>query len=147
VTEDREPGAVDAPSPSDNTTLMSVLEGYLNEGWDGELRVVEGGAVECATCHTTTPAEEVVVHSLRRLEGASDPADMTAVLAVSCEHCGERGAVVVRYGPEASADEATLLLRAQDERGDAAAPRARSPHEGPPSASTPQRPEASSPES
>ena len=44
-----------------------------------------------------------------RLEGASDPADMSLVVPLDCPDCGARGVLVLRYGPEASMEEADVL--------------------------------------
>ena len=110
-------------APSDNTTLTEVLAAYAAEGFDAEFELVDGsGDLHCNTCGSTLVAEQVPLHSIRRLEGASDPDDMLAVCAVTCRNCGAQGAVVVRYGPGATIEEAEFLGRAKDRRDDAAAP-------------------------
>jgi hypothetical protein len=103
------------PSPSDNTTLTAVLAGYAAAGFDGEF-TIDGDGVRCLSCDTVSDPSRLVLESLRRLEGASDPADMAAVLALTCPSCGRRGTLVVRFGPEASAAEAQLMQRVRDER-------------------------------
>jgi hypothetical protein len=65
-----------------------------------------------------SPAEQIEIRSLRRLEGASDPADMAAVIATACPSCGTLGTIVVMFGPEATEPEVKLLRRAQDHRFD-----------------------------
>ncbi|MGD9795237.1 MAG: hypothetical protein AB7V43_17340 [Acidimicrobiia bacterium] len=47
---------------------------------------------------------------LHRLEGATDPDDMSTVSALRCPACGEHGLLVTSYGPEADADEADVLV-------------------------------------
>jgi len=47
--------------------------------------------------------------SLRRLEGASDPDDEAAVVALVCFNCAAKGTIVVMYGPQASAIEGEIL--------------------------------------
>lgn len=105
------------PTPSDNTTLTAVLAGYAAAGFDGDF-VVDGEQVRCQTCQAVASPSDLELHSLRRLEGASDPADMSAILALSCPGCGRQGTMVVRFGPEASAAEGDLLRDAQDRRFD-----------------------------
>ncbi|MCU1375219.1 MAG: endonuclease [Actinomycetia bacterium] len=61
-------------------------------------------------CGEATPADEVPVESLWRLEGASDPGDMAAVVAITCPHCDAKDVLVLRYGPEASAADSDVLL-------------------------------------
>jgi hypothetical protein len=48
---------------------------------------------------------------LRRIEGASDPADMIAIAAVKCPNCGTKGTAVLGFGPEADEDDAEVLRR------------------------------------
>ncbi len=56
------------------------------------------------------------MHALRRTEGASDPADMLAVVALCCPACDTRGTAVLNYGPEATVDDAEVLVGLEDER-------------------------------
>jgi uncharacterized membrane protein len=67
-------------------------------------------------CRACQAPDQLLLDGLRRLEGASDPADMAAVLAVTCSACNARGTAVVRFGPEATAGEATLLRSIDDLR-------------------------------
>lgn len=101
--------------PPNQTTLTEVLAGYAAAGFDGSFTVDDDG-VRCLTCHTTTSASDVGIQSLHRLEGTSDPADMAAVLALTCPGCGQQATIVARFGPEASPAEAELLRRARDQR-------------------------------
>ena len=89
-------------------TLLDVLDRFGREGYPGQFDVHEHG-VRCLHCRVTTAPNAIPVEALRRLEGASDPADMLAVAAVRCPHCGTQGTLVLNYGPEASADEDEVL--------------------------------------
>ena len=110
-------------APSDHTTLTEILGQFADAGFVGDFEVAGGGTtLRCLTCDDETPASEFSQHTLRRLEGASDPADMAAVAAVTCPRCGARGAVVLPYGPSASASEALVLAELRDARGDSVAP-------------------------
>lgn len=103
------------PSPSDNTTLTAVLASYAAAGFDGGFRVADD-TIWCQSCEAACSPSELEISSLRRLEGASDPSDMSAVLALTCPSCEQRGTMVVMFGPEASAVEADLLQHAHDRR-------------------------------
>jgi hypothetical protein len=102
--------------PNDHTTLTEVLRRFAEDGFSACFEVEDDGRVLCITCDTHTPAEEVPFQSMRRLEGASDPADMATVIATRCPHCDAQGVIVARYGPEASAGEARLLTTGRDRR-------------------------------
>jgi hypothetical protein len=106
-----------AGAPSDNTTMTAIINDYRAAGFDAAMDIEDGGTVGCDVCGTSTQAAEIVLDSLRRIEGASDPADMAAVAAVTCPSCGARGVVVARFGPEATPDDEAFLLGVRDRRG------------------------------
>ena len=106
-----------AGAPSDNTSLVAVIAGYRARGYEADFHVADDGNLCCRVCgHCVVPAT-VTLDELRRLEGASDPADMLAVLAVRCPACGAKGTAVVQYGPEAELGH-SILLRQLDTSGD-----------------------------
>lgn len=93
----------------DASTITDVLATFHADGFDGQFLVQEGGVLECAACRRASPASDVAVHHVRRLEGASDPDDMLAVAALVCPSCGARGTVVLGYGPVAAVEDADAL--------------------------------------
>ena len=97
-------------------TLLDVLARFTKQGWSSQFATRGGGGVECESCRHTMPASDVPVLELRRLEGASDPDDMLAVVAVECSNCGLRGSLVLTYGPTATEEDAAVLLGLGDER-------------------------------
>ena len=97
-------------SPSDNDTLQNVLAGFAADGYDGEADSVEGGSIRWRRCRHEAPAAEAGVTGVRRMEGASDPADMLAVYGVTCPVCGDKASLVLTYGPEATAADGDVLL-------------------------------------
>ena len=74
------------------------------------LEVRAGGTIECESCHHSVAAPDAPVLELRRLEGASDPDDMLAVVAVECPNCGLRGSLVLNYGPTATVEDSAVLV-------------------------------------
>ena len=95
--------------PSDNDTLQHVLEQLAAGGWTDDMDAQEGGTVRFRGCEHTVPASELAVEEFRRMEGASDPADMLAVIAAPCPQCGSRGVLVAHYGPTAGPGDADVL--------------------------------------
>ncbi len=80
------------------------------DGYTGQMAARPGGSLICFTCHEQSDVSEADVAELRRTEGASDPDDMLAVVALTCPRCGARATVVLGYGPEAGEDDAEVLL-------------------------------------
>jgi hypothetical protein len=98
-------------TPTNPSSLAELLAGFELDGYRGQMAARPDGFVLCTACHQETPAEEMQVHGLERMEGASDPDDMLAVVAVVCPVCGTQGTLVLGYGPEAAADDAEVLAR------------------------------------
>lgn len=96
--------------PSDNTAEQAVLIALAEEGFTTELWSKPGGRILCGACHTTSPASAFEVGMQRRLEGASDPADMQLVVGATCPSCGARGVLSLHYGPTAGEDDADVLV-------------------------------------
>jgi hypothetical protein len=109
--------ARDQAAPSDNTTLSDVLEGYADAGFGSNFGAQEGGTVRCDSCGAELDPGALAIRSVRRLEGASDPDDMLAVVALECPACGAAGTMVLGYGP-ASSDIDNDVLRALPEQRD-----------------------------
>jgi hypothetical protein len=99
----------DAGAPSDNDTLQGVLARFADDGWDGEVDAREGGTVHWRRCGHEAPAADIAVERSRRMEGASDPDDMLLVATAPCPECGDRGVLVVHYGPTAGPADADVL--------------------------------------
>jgi hypothetical protein len=104
------------------STIMEVLEAYTQGGFSSSFVVTDDCELECVECRTVNPPERFSMSSLRRLEGASDPADMVAVVALTCPACGARGTTVLGFGPNATEQDAEVLKRLPDDRSDASAP-------------------------
>jgi hypothetical protein len=104
------------PGEGEDETILGVLGELESLGFTGQFMPREGGHVECLTCHRLSPADETVFRQLRRLEGASDPDDMLAVVGLACPHCSAQGAAVLGYGPEAEAVDTEVLERLEDAR-------------------------------
>lgn len=98
-------------APSDNTTAVSELDELRRQGYAADFVVRDGGRVCCPACDACVEPGDLAVDVFRRLEGASEPDEMSAILALTCPRCRTRGSLLVAYGPHASADEAELLRR------------------------------------
>ena len=97
-----------AGAPSDNVTMTEVISALDADGYGAQFIPQAEGAVECSHCGAVVAAGDLDVAVARRLEGASDPADMSTVYAATCPRCGAGGTIVVAFGVNASAEEATI---------------------------------------
>jgi len=90
--------------------LSDVVGRLSDDGFDGQFRSVEGGRIQCLTCRQDFPAQDAHADQVTRIEGESDPADMAMVVPVRCPSCGASGSLILRYGPDASAADADVLV-------------------------------------
>lgn len=97
-------------APSDNTSAVAVVASFQEEGYDAELWARPGGQLLCGACRATSPAAALAIGRQRRLEGASDPDDMQLVVGATCPSCGTRGVISLHYGPNASEEDADVLV-------------------------------------
>jgi hypothetical protein len=124
----------DKPTPTDlvnesaddltsaDATITDVLEGYAQGGFSSSFVVTDDASLECVECSVVSSPDKIKMSSLRRLEGESDPADMVAVVALTCPACSSRGTVVLGFGPMATEQDSDVLQGLRDHRGDTKAP-------------------------
>jgi hypothetical protein len=93
----------------DASTLTEVLDELERAGFTGQTRVVAGARLECLTCRQVFDARESGDVRQRRLEGASDPADMLIVVGLSCPRCGVRATAILNYGPDSTVEDVDVL--------------------------------------
>lgn len=105
-----------ANAAQDAQTIADAIRALESEGYRGQFRAAEGGNIECLHCHKASPASDVAVERMARLEGPTDPADMVALAALTCPRCATRGTLLLGYGPEASLEDAEALQLLGDER-------------------------------
>jgi hypothetical protein len=101
---------------SDGTTLVEVIRRFEADGYEGQFAAVEDRQVLCFSCDMRHEAAGMQLDALRRTEGASDPDDMVAVAALTCSHCGAKGTVALKYGPDATPEESEVLRLLDDQR-------------------------------
>lgn len=99
-----------AGSAPHDDPLQAVIEQMAAGEEQGQFQTGKGATILCLTCRNRFGAESQHADDVARLEGASDPSDMAMLVPVRCPHCSTAGTLVLRYGPEASADEAELVL-------------------------------------
>lgn len=100
----------DPTSTAGADTLMGVLDEAGRAGYDVQQLARPNARVECSACGQQTPARDFDIDHVRRLEGASDSADLLLVTWSACPSCGRRGTLVLGYGPNANADDTAIAL-------------------------------------
>lgn len=90
-------------------SLLDVLDEAGQQGYTVQQVAHADGSIECTACAVTTPSKEFGVEHVRRLEGASDAADLLVVVWSPCPNCAERGVLVLGYGPNATIDDVAVL--------------------------------------
>jgi len=98
------PGAATGAS-----TLTEVVDELEAAGFRGQFVPEAGAMLRCLACGYRANADSITPDDLRRLEGASDPADMAAVAAITCPRCHTKGTVALKYGPDTDPDSADVL--------------------------------------
>jgi hypothetical protein len=74
----------------DGRSLLEITNALAADGWTGQ-------------------ATQLGDVTMQRVEGASDPDDMAAVVPLECPRCNARDVLVLKYGPEASEADADVL--------------------------------------
>ena len=90
-------------------TLLDMVGELEKSGYTGQFSVSQEAKLRCLSCDNEVDPEAIEPESFLRVEGVSDPDDMAAVAAVTCPSCATKGTVVLKYGPEASAEDAHVL--------------------------------------
>jgi hypothetical protein len=97
------------PMPPTVRNVNTELDDLDEMGFHEEFRVKPGGIVLCGVCGFHSPAREVEIMEMRRVEGQSDPADMAVIVGLRCRGCAHEGTLVLTYGAMASPDDADVL--------------------------------------
>ena len=97
--------------PQYGATLGEIMATMEAQGFGAQMAARPDGLLLCFTCRQESPASEFELQAQRRTEGASDPADMLAIVGLVCPRCGAKGTAVLGYGPEADPDDAEVVAR------------------------------------
>lgn len=100
--------SIDDPTAG-STTLLEILDDLRGAGFSAQLIAREDGKLECSACSEMLDAADVEPAGYRRTEGASDAADMNIVSWANCANCGAGAALILGYGPNATAADESVL--------------------------------------
>lgn len=95
--------------------MATVVDRLTKAGYTEIFRGEAAGIRATRAGHVHAP-EELVVESIDRFEGISDPSDEAMVLAVRCPADGCRGTYTVPYGKNIPSIDADLVARIPDAR-------------------------------
>jgi hypothetical protein len=91
--------------------MRELLAAFERQGFVSQFAACEQGRIECVACHHVIDAGIADVRGFRRLEGASDPDDMVAVVALVCPRCRSMGTMVLGFGPMATEEDSEVMER------------------------------------
>ena len=97
-------------TPAEPDSVSAAVNRFTNAGYVGELRADRDGLVEAQSGRRLLP-EELVVDAVVRIEGASDPADASIVLAVHERAGSLRATWTSPFGGEVRQADAEVLRR------------------------------------
>jgi hypothetical protein len=97
-------------------TILEVLRDYEERGYQGQFAAREGGVMKCFSCGARNEPTQVRMDSLRRVEGASDPADMVLIGALRCPGCGAKGTATFKYGSDTTPADSDAMRLIEDVR-------------------------------
>lgn len=100
------------------SSLGAAVAELEQEGYEGQFAGRPGGKVLCFSCGLLQPAVPGVVEGLLRVEGASNPGSMAAVVAMRCPACGVKGTLVLPYGAGMDAAEGEVLRALVGQQGE-----------------------------
>ena len=99
------------------TSLAEVLRAAETDGFRADFEVEVAAAagepdgLRCSVCGETSDAADVARLWTRRLEGASDPADMLHVSGLRCPRCSALGVLISPYGANIDPAHVEILQR------------------------------------
>ena len=101
---------------SGGMSITDALREFESRGYVGQFVIRPGGRIECRACGEAHRPKDVPLEAMRRLEGASDPADMVFVGALRCPGCDTIGTATINYGSQAQAADARVLRELDNQR-------------------------------
>lgn len=89
-------------------TLSEAINRLRAAGYGADFVPTEDGKLRCPACDSTHDPADMDIDEELRFEGESDPADMSLLLALSCE-CGTKGLYSTQFGAEISVEDAAVV--------------------------------------
>jgi Zn finger protein HypA/HybF involved in hydrogenase expression len=99
----------DPQYPDDGAGVIEITALYEADGYGGHFIARANAEIRCDRCGRASPASTATVAQIRRAEGVSDPDDETAIIAMTCPQCHEKGTMVLKYGTGATVEESDVL--------------------------------------
>lgn len=106
----------DQQAAAGGASLLEIVSKLEQDGFKAQI-IVDEGRLKCLVCDESFDPAGIEAEDLRRVEGASDPADMAAVAGITCPNCSSKGTVVLKYGPEAGPDDQDVLAALSPDGG------------------------------
>lgn len=89
-------------------TLSEAINRLRSAGYGADFVPTEDGKLRCPACNSSHEPSEMHIDEELRFEGESDPADMSLLLALTCE-CGTKGLYSTQFGAEIGPEDAAVV--------------------------------------
>ena len=89
-------------------TLSEAIERLRAAGYGADFVPTEDGRLRCPACNSTHDPAEMHIDEQLRFEGESDPADMSLLVALTCD-CGAKGLYTTQFGADISPEDAAVV--------------------------------------
>ncbi len=89
-------------------TLSEAIQRLREDGYGADFVATEEGRLRCPVCGTTHDPADMSIDEELRFEGESDPADMSLLVALTCD-CGTKGLYSTQFGPEIGPEDAAVV--------------------------------------
>ena len=89
-------------------TLSEAIQRLREAGYGADFVATEEGNLRCPECNSTHAPSDLEIDEELRFEGESDPADMSLLVALTCE-CGTKGLYTTQFGAEIGPEDAAVV--------------------------------------
>ena len=89
-------------------TLSEAIERLRKASYGADFSATEAGRLHCEACDSTHEPADMTIDEELRFEGESDPADMSLLVALTCE-CGTKGLYTTQFGADIGPEDAAVV--------------------------------------
>lgn len=89
-------------------TLSEAINRLRSAGYGADFVPTADGQLRCPACESSHDPADMTIDEELRFEGESDPADMSLLLALTCD-CGTKGLYSTQFGADISEEDTAVV--------------------------------------